>query len=331
MTVYEYNYAGTGNYDTRPGTLSSLGFNEVIHFEAYEHGTGSFRAAFQANNGNLYTYDSSAGPAAYNLPMASGTSPSITAVSGGYENAYQATTHNLVVYGDSKKADTGQGMMPGTSPSIAAPAGSSSFEVAFQANNGNLYTYNSSTGPAAYSLPMESGTSPSIAALSNGGYEIAYQANSGVLVVYGAAAKGNTGMPMKAGTNPAIAPLPNGGYEVAYQSDTGELVDWGTGQKYNTTQGMMPGTSPSIAESSNGSFRDAFQANNGNLYTYDPSSGPAAYSLPMDPGSSPSITAVSSGYEMAYQSSGHELIVYGDSKKYNTTQGMMPGTSPSIG
>jgi hypothetical protein len=39
MTVQEYNQKGDGNYDgTRSGTLSSLGFSKVVHFEKYETG-----------------------------------------------------------------------------------------------------------------------------------------------------------------------------------------------------------------------------------------------------------------------------------------------------
>ncbi len=36
ITVQEYNNKGDGNYGTRSGTLSSLGFSEVVHFEKYE-------------------------------------------------------------------------------------------------------------------------------------------------------------------------------------------------------------------------------------------------------------------------------------------------------
>ncbi len=36
MTVLEYNHNQDGNYGTRSGTLSSLGFSKVVHFEKYE-------------------------------------------------------------------------------------------------------------------------------------------------------------------------------------------------------------------------------------------------------------------------------------------------------
>jgi hypothetical protein len=331
-TMEENNDSNGWNSITVSGGKLGSGVTGWLHNPNSTSGSGgetsSFQATFQANNNNLYSYDSSNGPAAYNLSMPANTSPSTTSVSGGYETAYQATTGHLIVYGASLKTDTQQGMLPGTSPSIAAS--SSSFEVAFQANNANLYTYNSSSGPAAYNLPMASGTSPAIAAVS-GGYQMAYQSNAGDLVLYGTSVKGNTNMPMMADTSPSITALPNGGYEVAYQSNAGDLIVYGTGKKVNTGQGMLPGTSPSIAASSSGAFQVAFQANNNNLYTYDSSAGPAAYNLPMPANTSPSITAVSGGYEIAYQSNTGNLIVYGASQKVDTGQGMLPGTSPSIG
>src|SRR6266487_3561651 len=36
MTVQEYNHYQDGNYGTRSGTLSSLGFSKVVHFEKYK-------------------------------------------------------------------------------------------------------------------------------------------------------------------------------------------------------------------------------------------------------------------------------------------------------
>jgi len=38
IAIAEYNYNENGTYDTRTGTLSSLGFNEVTHFETHESG-----------------------------------------------------------------------------------------------------------------------------------------------------------------------------------------------------------------------------------------------------------------------------------------------------
>lgn len=112
----------------------------------------------------------------------------VRALAGGVEEAFQANTANLSVFGDAMRGDTGQGMAWSMSPAIAAsPRGG--FRVAFQANTGSLFTFDSTSGPANLGQGMASGTSPAIAALAGGSYEVAFQANTGNLFVFGDAGR----------------------------------------------------------------------------------------------------------------------------------------------
>jgi len=78
----------------------------------------------------------------------------------GYQMAFQANTGNLVTFGSAGNANTGQGMLAGTSPGIAASG--NGFKIAFQANNGRLYTYSNLEGARATDQGMKAGTSPAI-------------------------------------------------------------------------------------------------------------------------------------------------------------------------
>jgi len=164
---------------------------------------------------------------------------------GGFEVAFQANTTNLWTSAPGGNADWQLGMLPGTSPAIAALPGGG-FEVAFQANTANLWTVGTS-GCRDWRLGMLPGTSPAIAALPGGGFEVAFQANTTNLWTVGSA--GNTAWPlgMLPGTSPAIAALPGGGFEVAFQANTTNL--WTVGSAGNTAWplGMLPGTSPALA------------------------------------------------------------------------------------
>jgi cell wall-associated NlpC family hydrolase len=84
---------------------------------------------------------------------------------GGYQIAFQANTSNLWVTGAAGTADTGLGMMAGTSPSITAlPNGG--YQILFQANTGEMWRYSPQTGIAPVGLGMMVGTSPAVAALT---------------------------------------------------------------------------------------------------------------------------------------------------------------------
>ena len=127
-----------------------------------------------------------------------------TAASAGYEEAFQANTGNLFTYADAGAANLGQGMMPGTSPSIARLAGGG-YEMAFQANTGELFVYGDAGGGNTHQ-GMMSGTSPSIAASPGGGFQVAFQANTGNLYRYSSTSgPANLGQGMLRGTSPGIA------------------------------------------------------------------------------------------------------------------------------
>ena len=248
----------------------------------------------------------------------------------GYETAFQANTGSLIEFGAGGNVNTTQGMMPGTSPSIAALPGGG-YEMAFQANTGSLIVYGTA-GDINTQQGMKAGTSPAIAASPNGGFQVAFQANNGNLYIYNSSSgPANLQQGMDNNTSPSIAALAGGGYEMAFQANTGSLIVYGAGGNTNTAQGMEAGTSPAIAASSGGGFEAAFQANNGSLYIYNSSSGPANLQQGMDNNTSPSIAALAGGgYEMAFQANTGNLIVYGAGGNTNTAQGMEAGTSPAI-
>ena len=70
---------------------------------------------------------------------------------GGFEVAFQANTTNLWTSAPGGNADWQLGMLPGTSPAIAALPGGG-FEVAFQANTTNLWTCLLYTSPSPRDL-----------------------------------------------------------------------------------------------------------------------------------------------------------------------------------
>ena len=253
--------------------------------------------------------------------------------------SFQANSGEMYTYVGSpyEVVNTTEGMMPGTSPSIAAmPSGG--YEIAFQANSGELYTYSTSPYKVVNTTEgMKPGTSPSIVATPGGGFEIAFQANSGELYTYSPAPYkvSNTTEGMKPGTSPSVAVAPSGEVEIAFQANSGELYTY-VASPYkvnNTTEGMMAGTSPSIAATPGG-FEMAFQANSGELYTYVASPYKVNNTTEgMKPGTSPSVAVAPSGeVEIAFQANSGELYTYVASpyKVSNTTEGMKPGTSPSI-
>jgi Peptidase A4 family len=285
--------------------------------------------AFEANTTGLW--GSSNGFGGYlGQNMDAGTSPSVTALSGGgFEGAFQNSAGQLVVFGTALTTNTQAGMMAGTSPSIA-PGPSGTFEVAFQANTGALWTYTTNSY-VDQSYGMMAGTNPSIAAVS-GGYEIAFQANTGALWVVGTAGNIDTAAGMMAGTSPSIATNSANAFEVAFQANTGALWTYNT-TSYGVDQsyGMMAGTNPAIAALPDNSFEIAFQANSGQLwnvgryYTRDTD-------LSMAAGTSPGITADPNvGFEVAFEASTSALWIQNPSAGgVDWGSGMHAGSSPSI-
>lgn len=98
---------------------------------------------------------------------------------------------------------------------------------------------------------------------------------------------------------------------------------------------VMPGTSPAISAVPGYPYAIAFQAMSGTLWFGWPDEG-LDYNLgdtglQMKAGTSPSITNVSPGFKIAFQSSAGELWVWTNfAPAVNTHLGMMAGTSPSI-
>jgi hypothetical protein len=242
-------------------------------------------SVFQSNNNQLVTM-SDVGESNWGQGMLAGTSPSIAAVSQGYEMAFQANTGQLVSVGDGGSTNWGQGMAAGTSPDITALS-NNGYEMAFQANTNQLITMGTSGG-TNWGQGMKPNTSPAITTLSNGGIQMAFQANTGNLITIGNATSSNTGLGMMGGTSPDITALSFNGYEMAFQANNGQLWFAGTAGNSNTGLGMMAGTSPSITTLTNGGYEVSFQSNAGQLWTWG-TAGSTDWGKSMAPGTSPSI------------------------------------------
>jgi hypothetical protein len=234
---------------------------------------GGWEVAYVYPTGELITFGPADGTLvgwAEEASVAPGTSPSITGIWDGdglYEAAYQGSDGDLTLVGNLSVGGLSLGLKAGTSPSIAALAGST-YQVAFQANTGSLWTVGADDVGHNLNLGMMAGTSPSITGfptipqpedLTNNNFEIAFQANTGVLWTVGdpAAFSGggpdNSGLDMMAGTSPSIASNPNANgltgpeYETAFQANTGSLWTSGASVTGSWNLQMAPGTSPCIA------------------------------------------------------------------------------------
>ena len=114
-----------------------------------------------AANFQGYVYGGPAGNGPGRSPGGSpGSSPGSSGGGGGYEMAFQANTGELISIGSAGGTNWHQGMMGGTSPSIAALS-SGGYEMAFQANTGELISIGTAGG-TNWHQGMMSGTSPSI-------------------------------------------------------------------------------------------------------------------------------------------------------------------------
>jgi hypothetical protein len=139
---------------------------------------GGFEAAFRHANGNLWIY----GTESYKdtgYGVAPTTSPSIAKIPAdqyGYEHfriAFHANndSEHLWVTGESggivnDAVDTGYGLAPNTSPSIAVSrTNGSTWEVAFQSLGTNRLWFYGTQATGSTGIRMAAGTSPSITAL----------------------------------------------------------------------------------------------------------------------------------------------------------------------
>ena len=170
-----------------------------------------FAYAFHANTGKLFSMDPDRGLAQRggNASLMPGTSPSITTLaSGDFAIAFQRADGELCTSDpDHDLWPRGLGMMAGTSPTIAAYAGSQLYAIAFQANTGSLWTLDPYlSGGQDRQLGMMAGTSPSIATYSNEKlYAIAFQANTGRLWTLDPTGKFAREVTMNSGTSPSLA------------------------------------------------------------------------------------------------------------------------------
>jgi hypothetical protein len=183
--------------------------------------------------------------------MKARTSPAITALTGGYEIAFQADDGHLWTNGTAGNHDWGPGMMAGTSPAITAAAtlltpSGFGYEMAFQAGDGHLWT-NGLAGNKDWGVTMMAGTSPAITELRNG-LQLAVQTNSGYMRTFGVGGSYTAGVAMSPGTSPAITTLADGTYQIAFQANNAGLFTIGPNYGLDDTGlRMMTGTSPSIA------------------------------------------------------------------------------------
>ncbi|RAG86418.1 hypothetical protein DN069_06275 [Streptacidiphilus pinicola] len=225
----------TGNgrsIDTHLGMMRGTSPSIVAHYDSANH--IEYDVAFQANNGELYRYNSETGLGTdLHLGMKAGTSPSIASTGGpDVEIAFQANSGDLwTTPGTTVGTDLHLGMMAGTSPSITRNYNNSShFGIAFQANTGDLWVAPGTSVGTDLHLGMMHGTSPSYTVSGSGVPEIAFQANTGYLWVTSdkRATGENLGLGMAPGTSPGImeGSLPPGGgttYSTSGEKTVGKL------------------------------------------------------------------------------------------------------------
>jgi Peptidase A4 family len=202
---------------------TQLGMALQTHPAIAAAANGTWEVAFQANTGELYEYTPQTGGVPLGYSMAAGTSPSITAMPGGFEIAFQDSDGTLWELGPSGAWATGIAMAASTSPAIAGPVSGNGSIVAFQSRAGYYCSINLIAGICPTTYPMAAGTSPGITTLAGGGYEAAFQASNGLLWEVGTYDNFNTELGMKGGTSPTITASASTVFEVAFQANTGQL------------------------------------------------------------------------------------------------------------
>jgi hypothetical protein len=157
------NYVGPSSDGyTSSGWIAASSVDAFLHpHDIGSGGTGSrYEVAFQANTGSLWSVGTD-NHGNWSQGMMAGTSPAITALSGGgYEMAFQANTGSLITIGSAGNRNWQLGMKAGTSPAITGLPGGG-FEVAFQANTGSLWSVGTDN-KGAWNLGMKAGTNPAI-------------------------------------------------------------------------------------------------------------------------------------------------------------------------
>jgi hypothetical protein len=276
-------------------TTTGLGMEAGTNPASAQLSDGTFMAAFEDNDNDLYFYK----------------------------------------WSTEAKTSTSYGMDSGTSPALAALPTSAAWVAAFQSNNHYLYIDESNGDLVDTGLPMEAGTSPAIAVQPDGDWDVAFTSNDGLLTTYDSAGNSaQTSDGMNTATSPSIASLANGTYEVAFEANNNNLSLYHTGGSTdNTAYGMDADTSPSIAShASSGDWEVAWQANSNELGTADAAGNSLEISDGLYPGTSVSVAPYgASSYEIAFEANNDYLGIYhaGGTTK-NTTYGMDAGTSPSL-
>ncbi len=301
---------------------------------------GLTTAAFQANNGILWTVSTTGAGSPTGLGMLAGTSPYLRPAYNGVELAFQANNGILWTVSNGVGHSTGLAMKPGTSPRGTGAVGD---EIAFQGADGTLWTYRYGVGHST-GLRMKPATSPDILPIASGGFWIAYQSDAGQLwVVDPSGAAHSTGRYMRAGSSPDLSSYAfSDTMYVAFQAYTGELwiVDV-NGYGESTGLRMMAGTSPAMDANSFGmfglrGFEVSFQMDTGELWSGWASANRIIIGFPtgrhMRAGTSPAqaVTA-DGGYAVAFQADTGDLwIVDPHGAGASTGLGMMAGTSPCV-
>lgn len=347
VTSININNSGTGTLTIleQNGSASSNGSRDIPitnnivgdNVTAWLHDPLYAATVFQANTGNLFTYDDT-GARDTHQGMLGGTSPSAAWLSDrSYEIAFVANTGELYVYNPATgvSSRTYQGVKAGTSPSITG-FGGQGWQVVFQGADGILHGYNSTATATNFGQAMMSGTSPSIVALPVGGWRVAYQMSTGSLGLYsvdtGGSSWSNLNQGMSAQSSPSIASLGGSAWVSAFRANTGDMAVYNSSVGYGQvfSLGMANGTSPSVARTSGAGYVVLLQANTGQLWKYDSTSGASNTGQGLLAQTNPDAVRLGSSYTGVFQANTGYLYTYMNSSSTNTSKGMAAGTSPTL-
>ena len=244
-------------------------------------------------------------------------------------------------------------------PALATGGLSTTYGVvyaAFQGGTSYLYNYNSATNNFTQNDYGQYATdSPAETCLPDGAVEFAFQANTGMLwyTPLPNSEGVDTENPVVDGSSPVIAALSNNSFEIAYNTPGGVgLYGVGTGSLTMFTGMSAEGTtSPAIAaESAGAGWEVAWDGQNGAdqpsyLWTFASSQYPGGSGtntgVEMEPGTSPSIAALSTGgYVIAFEDTSGELAFYDTAAggspgatadtANDLSYGVQSGTSPAV-
>jgi hypothetical protein len=123
--LYIFSTSGAGATDIANGVKhpTDYGMEAGTSPSIASYTDSTWRAAFQTNDHDLYTYSSAGSDNPSGMQMDTASSPAITCLPDGtYEVAFEANNNGLDIYhtGGTNNA-TGLGMLAGTSPTISSP------------------------------------------------------------------------------------------------------------------------------------------------------------------------------------------------------------------